>query len=413
MDAALNIEHAAGATVDEAQALLAGVFDEPGDYLLAGPSGFFGVRLSDPALKARDPLTLWHALFPVDGRYIVKKARGLDPTQEPAVVPKRLPRWWLEGLLNDATEGSLKLRDVLLQKLDTIFMKHGGRLATPQAQEAIEAALSDFRLAVKWSLGFHLTPDQNKRLMDAGYKPVEALAFPSIAYRLGMIEAALDKQPGLDLAAILKLARAVPLNPADEVAIQYATAKAADALTPVILRDPTVAIATALDRERAMVRTLTADAVRREWSTKEFARQLREHLDPEGIVRDFDRVARTEMQDARVRGAFAADKQARKWTNATHVFRTVASVPCNECLRLYKTPEGMPRLYTVEALQAEDDEGYNRRRPYHARVGPTHPNCLCSPWVKWWPEHAALYTPDRAKWVAALKRRGLPYKEVA
>jgi hypothetical protein len=406
-DAAVSIEHTAAATAEEAMRVLAGVFDEPGDYLLTGPNGLFGVRLSDAALKARDPLTLWHALFPFDGHYVIKKARPIDPREEPVVLPKRLPRWWLEGLLNDATEGSLKLRDVFLQRLDSIFMKHAGRLATPEAQEAIEEALFDFRLAIKWSLGYQLTPKQHQRLVDAGYKPEEILQFPGLSYRLGMIEAALDKEPGLDLAAILKIARATPLNPADEVAIQYATAKAAEALTPVLLHDPTVAIATALDRERSMVRTLTADAIRREWSTKEFSRQLRETLSPEGIVRDFDRVARTEMQDARVRGAFAADAKARKWSDATHVFRTIAAVPCNECLRLYKTPEGMPRLYTVEALHAADDDGYNRRRPYHARIGPTHPNCLCSPWVKWWPEMHAIYDSERSKWTAAMKRRGM------
>jgi len=409
MDTALSIEHAAAATEPEAAAILADVFDEPGDYMLAGPSGLFGVSLSAPAAEARDALALWSELFPDDGQYVIRKARSSDqpPTEEPFHTPKRIPRWWIEALLSDVEQNALTLRGAFIDRMIELAERHAGALADPDAIAALESILMDFRLAVKWSLGLPMTPAIEERLRALGFSKDELLRFPGMAYRLGMIERRLAKKPDLPLAEILRMARSVPLNPADEAAIAHATARAGDALTPVLLGDAQRTAAEALERERAMTRTLTTQGIQREWSTREFARQLRETLSPEGVVRDFDRVARTEMQDARVRGAFAADSKARDWTPDTRVFRTIAAVPCNECLRLYKTPDGMPRLYTVDALEEEDARGYNRRRPYHARVGATHPHCLCSPWVKWWPQMKAIYEPERAKWLAAMKRRGL------
>src|SRR4249920_1895706 len=127
-----------------------------------------------------------------------------------------------------------------------------------------------------------------------------------MAYRLGMIEDALAKKPTLDLAAILRLARAVPLSPADEKAIAYASVQAGEALTPVLMRDSMTVLSGALEKERAIVRTKTAEAVKQEMGARELSRDLRAQLAPEGVVRDFDRVARTELQEARVRGAFEA-----------------------------------------------------------------------------------------------------------
>jgi len=405
MDAALSIEHADAVTEAEAAAVLSAVFDKAGSYILSGPAGLFGVEMSHPAEAARDVLTLWHSLFPGDGHYIVK-AR---PPDEPAAVPKRLPRWWLEGLLSDATQRGLSLRGLMVDRMADLIREHAGALTDPEAIAAIEELLMDFRLAAKWALGNPLPPAVERRLRALGFTDDEIIRFPGLAYRLGMIEAELEQRPNVPLEDILRLARATPLNPADKVAIAHATARAGDALTPVLVRDAERTAAEALERERAMLRTMTAAAVRRDMSTRAFASQLYHTLSPEGVVRDFDRVARTEMQDARVRGAFAADAKVRKWTPATQVFRTLAAVPCNGCLTLYKDEQGMPRLYTVEALEDADAKGYNRGPvgSWHARIGPTHPNCLCSPWVKWWPEHTALYEPERAKWTATLKRRGL------
>jgi hypothetical protein len=409
MDTALSIEHAAAATDVEAAAILADVFDEPGDYVLAGPGGLYGIRLSAPAIAARDPMALWQELFAADGEYVIRKARAVDPdpTEEVVHTPKRIPRWWIEALLSDAEQHALTLRGTFVEKMTELVAKHAGALADPEAIVALEQILMDFRLAVKWSLGLPLPPAIEGRLRALGFTTDEVLRFPGMAYRLGMIESELAKRPHMPLKDILRIARAVPLNPADEVAIKHATARAGEALSPVLVRDAQRTMAEALEHERGLTRTLTARGIEREWSTREFSRQLRETLSPEGVVRDFDRVARTEMQESRIRGAFAADMKARDWKPSTQVFRTVAAVPCNQCLTLYKDETGMPRLYTVEALEAEDARGYNRGRPYHARVGVTHPNCLCSPWVKWWPEMKAIYEPERAKWLATYKRRGI------
>jgi hypothetical protein len=405
-DVALTIEHAADATEADAAAVLSDVFDKGGDYIVSGPTGMFGVNISAPAAAARDALTLWNAIFPVDGHYIVKAKL---PEDEPPPIPKRLPRWWLESLLSDATQHAITLRSLFVERVTDLVRQYGGALTTPEARMALEALLMDFRLAVKWSLGQPLPAAVERRLRAMGFRDDEIIRFPGLAYRLGMIEAELAKRPDMPLAEILRIARAVPLNPADEIAIAHAAARAGDVLTPVLVRDAERTVAQALEYERSLLRTMTAAAVKKEMGAREFARTLYYALSPEGVVRDFDRVARTELHEARVRGAFAADEKARGWTPETQVFRTVAAVPCNVCLTLYKADDGMPRLYTVEALEADDAKGYNRGPvgSWHARIGATHPNCLCSPWVKWWPEMTKLYEPERAKWLATFKRRGL------
>lgn len=405
---ALTIEHSSETTEAEAASILADVFDLPGKYLLAGPPGVFGVELSHGAAAARDPLALWTALFPCDGHYVIKATGASDDDQAPP-QPKRLPRWFLESVLDAAKKGNLSLRNLIAHYIAEWIGEFGGDLTSIVAQEKLEELLKDFRLAIKWSLGFPLSPGVERMLRQMKFTREEIVQFPGVAYRLGMIESELVKRPDLPLEEIMRLARAVPLNPADEVAIAHLTARAGEALTPIALRDPMRLVADALERERAMLRVMAPEAVKREMGAREFASRLYHALSPEGVMRDFDRVARTELQDARVRGSFAADQKVRKWTPATQVFRTVASVPCNACLMLYKTPDGMPRLYTVGDLEAEDAQGYNRGPigEWHARIGATHPNCLCSPWVKWWPEMKGIYDPDRPKWQATFARRGL------
>jgi hypothetical protein len=409
-DSALTIEHASETTEAEAAAILSEVFAEPGKYLLTGPAGFFGIELSSAASDARDPLALWQALFPADGVYVIKAAGPpRTPSDEPPPVPKRLPRWWLEAVLSDAMKGGLRIRDLFAERIGDLVAKYGGALTSPAAQAELEDTLADFRLAIKWTLGHPLPASVERRLRALKFTDAEIIQFPGLGYRLGMIEAELAKRPDLTLDEILKLARAVPLNPADESAIAHATVRAGDALTPALLRDPERILADVFDRERALLRTMTPAAVKHEIGAREFARDLYRALSPEGVVRDFDRVARTELHEARVRGAFAADQKVRGWTPSTQVFRTLAAVPCNACLMLYKTGEGMPRLYTVSDLEEQDAAGYNRGPigSWHARIGSTHPNCLCSPWVKWWPEMKSIYEADRPKWLAAMKRRGL------
>jgi len=408
--AALTIEHTADTTEAEAASILSDVFDAPGKYLIVGPPGVFGVELSHPATVARDPLSIWTALFPHDGHYVIKAAGPpTQPPVEPPPIPKRLPRWWLEALLSEATRGGLKLRDMFAEKIAELAGQYGGALTTPEARVALEELLMDFRLAIKWTLGQPLTPRVERTLRDLGFTDGEIIQFPGLAYRLGMIEAELVKRPELTFDEVLKLARSVPLNPADEAAIAYASVRAGDALTMVLLRDPERILDDVFEHERALLRKMVPDAVQREIGARQLARDLHHALSPEGVVRDFDRVARTELQEARVRGAFSADSKARQWTPETQVFRTVAAVPCNACLMLYKTRDGMPRLYSVADLEEQDSQGYNRGPigGWHARIGSTHPNCLCSPWVKWWPEMKGIYEADRPKWLAAFKRRGL------
>jgi len=140
-----------------------------------------------------------------------------------------------------------------------------------------------------------------------------------------------------------------------------------------------------------------------------FARELAKRFAPEGVIRDWERVARTEIGEARNRGAYEAERRARGWTSETLIYRNLSATPCSGCLKLYKQPDGMPRRYPVAFVEAEDAKGYNRGhwREWHVRIGLTHPQCRDSPWSAWHPVLASVFAQTAAEWKATYARRGI------
>lgn len=387
------------ATEAEARRLLPALFPEAGTYRVQDPSG--RVRLVDfsaaPVL-GDDPLGIFKAVFPLDGVYFLKA----EPPE------RQFDRWYFETLLTQAATHFSNVHEVVLQHLLTLVRTHGGDLTDPGALELVERALLDGRVAMRWALAHPVAPAVEARMRAMGLTSDDVLDWPGLAYRLGLIERELERAP-FSWDHVIELARAVPLLPGDAEAIAYARAQAGAYLAPVLVRGPAQLVTDALARERALMQQLTADAVRREVGAREFARELYHRLSPEGIQRDFRRVARTELQEARLQGAFAAEARAKGWTPASQVYRTLSARPCNGCLLLYRRPDGMPKVYTVAEVQAGDAQGPNRGpwQEWHVRIGPTHPNCLDSPWITYRPELDAVFQPDAQKWQDAFRRRGL------
>lgn len=396
---AVAIAHPEAATALDAGRLVPAIFPAAGTYEVRGPDG--GARtieFSDAPALAADPLSIFQAVFAKAGTYLVK-AEGA-----------RSDQWYMETLLAEAMRTSTSLREGMLRVMLDLVRRYGGDLTDPGVIEQLERALMDCRLAVRWSLAHPLPPAVEARLRAAGFSDQDVLDWPGLAYRFGLIEAELaELAPGFSWDHVLTLARRVPLLPGDQEAIDYAREKVAQHLTPLLARDPQRLVAEALDRERAMVRTMTASAVRREIGAPEFARELYRALNADTTWRDYDRLARTELHDARLHGAFVAEERAKGWGPDTLVYRSLSAKPCNACLTLYKQPDGRPRLYTVAQVREGEAQGPNRGpwQDWHIRVGPTHPNCLDSPWLTYRPELSGLFAREAPMWHETFKRRGL------
>jgi len=392
----------------EVATLLAELFPAAGTYVVKAASGQrLEVALSHPAARAVDPRTLWDALFPIPGAYEV------GPWMKAVQVQPGLAfeEWWLELVAEQARTHVGSVRALLRAAIEDFLTWHAGHLHEAAQLEAFERLLFDQRQAIRWSVANPLSPGVEQAVRKLGFTDRDVLDFPGVSYKLGLIDAELRK-PGVRFAwpRVLQLAGETPLLHSDEVAIAVARARAGEYLTPVLLRDGTAAHAGMLEHECDLLRTMTADAIRAEVHPREFARQLYQRLGvEEGIQRDFERVARTEIQEARLRGAFEGERRSRNWTPETLVYKTLAANPCSGCLRLWKNGDGTPRLITVRQLEAEDQLGPNRGpwREWRHRIGPSHPNCLDSPALTWQPALAAVFARSAPQYAQMMEQRGL------
>jgi hypothetical protein len=372
----VEIAYPQAATAREAHAHLSELFPAAGHYFVKAETGrLLDVELNGPASWSGDPLEIWRHIFPAAGRYELRKAR---PMEEGA----HFQEWFLERLAADAEANFGNLRRLVRKMLENYLQRYNGHLTDPGVLEQLEHLLFDARQAVRWSLAMPVSLPVEQRLRELGLTDQDVLDFPGLAYRLGLLEReAVLPSAGSEQAwtHLLRTVRDVQVTHSDEAAILYARQRAAQYLSPVLLRDGQAMTLEIQAREIALTRELTAEAVRQEMHPRALARQLYKRLGlEEGIQRDFDRVARTEIQEARVRGAFEGERRARGWTATTLVYRIVAAHPCNGCIRLYVGTDGMPKRYKVRELEREDAQGLNRGpwRTWHARIGPTHPHCV-------------------------------------
>ncbi|MBI4869246.1 MAG: hypothetical protein HY816_20080 [Candidatus Wallbacteria bacterium] len=102
-------------------------------------------------------------------------------------------------------------------------------------------------------------------------------------------------------------------------------------------------------------------------------------LKSKGINRDFERVVRTEMQQAFHEGNVTAIREQEKDPDPL-VYKLVRDEACRDCLRLWTEPDGAPRLYPLSELERNGPNNAGRKRAeWVATVGPSHPNCTDSP----------------------------------
>ena len=368
------IVHATEPSEAEVQAVLARAFPAADTYQVQAPDGSVREFRIDGPLGLAAPAELrpvWERLTTAGtGRYFIK-----------AVPPrggKPFDVWFYERLMEQARRHHSSFREAARGLVQDYVRQAAGALHSPAELARFEQLLFDLRTALRWQLAAPLPPDVLERARALGLSEADIFDLSGIAYRMGMLDTQL-RRTGWSWTEALAAAARVPLTEADLATITWARVRAGQYLTPVQLRGVQEFHAAALQREVELLREMSADAVRREMHPLTFARELYRKLQVEdGIVRDWERVARTEIQEARLRGSWEGDRQARGWTADTLVYRNLSHTPCNGCLALYKTGGGLPRLYKVGEVEVADQRGPNRGpwREWHARIGPTHPQCV-------------------------------------
>ncbi|MDX2165725.1 MAG: hypothetical protein SF182_01620 [Deltaproteobacteria bacterium] len=354
-------------------------------------------------LSTAEAAAAWVALFPSPGVYDVTAAEHLHKAAS-AGSEESFDEWFLRRLFEVTRERLRTAQDAMWQVMDDFL--RANRVVAPSAVDQWELHQRLFDLSQASTariVGLRVPAPVTERLLAMGWRPAEVLDFPAIAYRIGRIYEQLEQHAPTTWPKLLELAGSKPLGLIEQAAIDHARARAGIYLKPIF--DETGAVWSA-QRELAPLRRLTAAAIEQRAGRRAVAHELGKVERAQGVFRNAERVARTEMAEASNRGNWNATSGG--WDAEQLLYRPTSSTPCKVCLRLFKLPDGMPRLYTRAEVEAGDALGVNSgpSKDWHVRIGPIHPNCVCPSWQRW---HEAMRpllarrAPAFAKMIADLK----------
>lgn len=318
-------------------------------------------------------------LFPGGGEYLVKAVSTEAPTFE---------TWFLDELYQRAQDEQRSLQELAWDALDGLLTMHGVQAPSELEAEHLYQALFDLAYGATSTIVGMRVPDPLRERLDAmGVAERDQLDFPGIAYRIGKIyETVKTEPPGPgQWERVQAAAQSVVLLPSEEIAVEQSRRRAGQYLRPLFDQGGQVWVS---DREATQVRELTSRALASREGPRKAARELAATNRAEGVFRDADRVMRTEIATERSRGQW----EAQGWDADTRVFRQVQATPCKPCVRLYTEPNGMPKLYRAGDVAAwSETVNTGPQAGWTAKIGATHPNCVCAPWAEWFDEVAFVY----------------------
>lgn len=348
---------------------------------------------------------VWRELFPGIDLEDALLAKAAGDAKEGT-----FEEWFIEQLAQVTQSRIVTSQRAIWEVLDRLLQDRGVEAPSELGYWELRRILFDLSTAsTARMVGFHLPDDLAHRLSELHFTLTEQLDFPAVAYRMGRIFHRLMQEPPVQWEELRRLASEFPLAAAEEAAVAVVRAHAGVYLQPIY--DQTGALWTA-EREIEPLRAHLGEALAGRGGVRETGRLLGNSQRARGIQRDAERVARTEIANARSRGAWRAD--AGRWSNDMHLFRQTSSRACKGCLRLYKNPDGTPRLYRRSEVEAFDALGPNRGgwQDWHPTIGATHPNCACPPWAAYVRELQPLFERDAGQWAATIRRLGV-FREAA
>ncbi len=344
-------------------------------------------------------LATMQALFAEPGQYRVEpmlKAVGSEPLDE-------WETWFMRRLHEVTREEFVGTRAAIWEVLDGVLQESKATVPSERDYWQLHEDLFDLTHAsTARMVGLDVPSPVKRRLRRMGWSEREALDFPGLAFRVGrMYDQLKEMGEQVPWENLVTAAKSYPLSTLEEATIEGIRRQAGVNLRPIM--DQAGRVWTG-EREIEPLREVLERHTRDRSGARAAARELGNAARAEGNFRDMDRVARTEL--AEISGNAAWGERGKDWTPETKLFRQPNRNACKACLRLFKEPGGMPRLYTKAEVEAGDALGFNRGpwREYHVRIGTIHPSCVCAPWSRWLESLRPMFEADAAEWAGKMKR---------
>ncbi len=122
------------------------------------------------------------------------------------------------------------------------------------------------------------------------------------------------------------------------------------------------------------IKTATAENIARRESVERLKSDLGHAT--KDWARDWKRIANTEKHTAMLSGQIAGIK--KQYGPKALVFKRPSPSACQHCQRLHLGSDGMPKLFTVEQLEANGVNNVGRKAAdWLVVTGATHPHCMC------------------------------------
>lgn len=228
----------------------------------------------------------------------------------------------------------------------------------------------------------------NKRLEALGLDP-KAPGFLEQAYALGKLRQTKgdDFFDGLDYDALIDALKQTQLTASEKDELDYARRMAGRHITnaerkiTLAVDDTNTRIGRRTMMEKEVAGRTVADAVLKRQTRGELVSALGHAT--EEWTRDWERVANTELWDARLS---ATTRQILKGDTIysslkgreARVYRRPAPDACRHCKRLYLEADGItPKIFLLHELIANGDNVGVKVADWKPTVHPTHPHCSC------------------------------------
>lgn len=284
-------------------------------------------------------------------------------------------------------------------------------LSQAQIDELRALIESHFRSAI--GLGYSVPDDVKKRWQKLGIKDpnIHLDEWIKTAYVAGRLAEVLNNNTSF--ADMKKLAQKLPLSRSDELVIRMSQQNSARYILGYADKLGGLATDVALDQHKRSINAIiqeyfkgnlervpdeaygfTSDeeeVVRKITSWRDLASELRDRFKQTDLVRDWDRVAFTEMRYATNLGRIMnIQHEGGGDPEDIEVFYHVLSTACNSCKKLYLEADRVtPKIFRLSEILANVEEtgGMNVGRKA-STIGDrdgwlpnasTHPNCHCYP----------------------------------
>jgi len=171
----------------------------------------------------------------------------------------------------------------------------------------------------------------------------------------------------------------VPLSDYEREGQRWATEKAAQWIVGLgnrVANDVSQTLIDADDALRRRTEDMVRDKTAQNIARRESVQQLRSDLGwaTKDWTRDWDRIAATEKTNSLLHGQAG---HYRKRFKGVEVFRRPLPGACKWCIKLHIGPDGHPRIFKLEDLEANGSNFGKKASEWLPVVGAIHPNCSC------------------------------------